>query len=114
MSATSITWGRNSQGRLVPMAVSYGRLVVEETAVTRRDIRASTAESEVSRITLPRISLPAVEVPKPLRRAPAPPPRQASAIDRVELIRTIHRRMKREGRIADRGLVEEIRAGRSS
>jgi hypothetical protein len=108
-----ITWGRNAQGRLIPLGVTYDRATVEQVTIIRRDIQAATPAAEIKRVSLPVISLPMVEnetvVPFRQPRPPVVPrPRQASALARIERIRLIHRKMKRQGRLADRGLLEEI------
>lgn len=106
-----ITWSKNAQGRLIPLAVTYTRTFYEEVTVTRRDIQASAEQAEVKRVSLPRISLSMPEPAPPIiqpRPPVAPRPRQKSALARVDRIRQIHRKMKRDGRIADRALVEEV------
>lgn len=112
----SITWGRNRQGRLVPLAVSYDEPVIETKTIVRRDIQASTAEREVKSVSLARITafekfieLSEREVavaakPSVPRQAATPKPADARAdLIRIARIKAANERLQRAGLIPCRG-----------
>lgn len=108
----SITWRRNPQGQLVPIAIRYH----ERIEITRQHfVKASPGASRVDRhVTLPLIrSLAHVEPPPPLAPPAKPKPARAKVnstrAERIERIAEAHRRMKRTGLIEDRGPVPGLR-----
>ncbi len=101
----SITWGRNKQGKLIPLAVSYAEpIIIESQIVVRRNMLASVESRELSAISLPKInafSQPLEPLPIPKKAAA---PRSARCLERearIAKIRAAHQRMKRAGILPD-------------
>lgn len=96
-----ITWGRNKQGQLIPLAVSYSEPIIIESQVV---VRHSATAAGTQAISLPKIeafSKPVEPLPLPKKPAAAKEQRNLEREARIARIRAAHQRMKRAGIIPD-------------